>query len=196
MKIALALFLGYLLGSIPTGYIICRVLKGIDIRTKGSGNIGATNVARVVGKKAGITTLILDILKGLIGVVLIPLLVGDRTDFVKILCAIAVVSGHNWTVFLKFKGGKGVATTAGAIIGLMPIVFLSSFCIWCIVFIIWRYVSLASIIAAIFMPVFLIIYKEPIIYQVLGAIIAVIGIYRHKENIERLIRGKEHKFLL
>lgn len=204
MNIIIALLISYLLGSVPVGYIICRILRGIDIRTKGSGNIGATNVARVVGKKAGIVTLILDILKGLTAVVLIPKLIGGHTDLsnpcvqgldlIKITCAFGVVCGHNWTVFLKFRGGKGVAATAGAIMGLMPIVFLSSFCIWCIVFVIWRYVSLASIIAAVFLPIFLILYREPLIYQILSIIIAIIGIVRHKENIKRLLSGKEKRF--
>lgn len=194
MQGIIALLASYLLGSIPTGYIICRLIKGIDIRTKGSGNIGATNVARIVGKKVGIATLILDVLKGLLAVTLIPWFIRNQGDLVKIICVIGVICGHNWTVFLKFRGGKGVATTAGAIAGLMPIVFISSFCIWCIVFIIWRYVSLASIIAAVFLPIFLALYKEALIYQILGIAIAIIGIFRHKENIKRLVRGKEKKF--
>lgn len=195
MRIVLALLFSYLLGSIPTGYIICKMLKGIDIRVQGSGNIGATNVARVVGKWPGIITLILDILKGFIAVLLIPLVVCSQNDLVKIACVIGVICGHNWTVFLKFRGGKGVAATAGAIIGLMPIVFLSGFCVWGVVFIIWRYVSLASIFAAISLPLFLILYREPLLYQILGVIIALVGIYRHKDNIKRLIKGEEHKFL-
>lgn len=194
MKFIIAFLISYLVGSIPMGYIICRIIKGIDIRTKGSGNIGATNVARVVGKGPGIITLILDILKGLITVVLVPKIVGDQSDFIKILSAIAVICGHNWAIFLKFHGGKGVAATAGALIGLMPIVFLSSFCVWCIVFVIWRYVSLASITAAFFLPIFLVLYREPLIYQILGIIIAIIGIFRHKENIKRLLSGKEKRF--
>lgn len=194
MQIILGLFLSYLIGSIPIGYITCRLLKGIDIRTVGSGNIGATNVSRVAGRWAGIITLGLDILKGFIAVTLIPSLIANETDLAMIMCALAVISGHNWTVFLKFRGGKGVATTAGALIGLLPVVFLLSFCVWCIIFIIWRYVSLASIIAAISLPIFLIIYRESFVFQVLGIIVAVIGIIRHKENIKRLLKGEEKKF--
>lgn len=195
MKIILALLFSYLLGSIPTGYIICKMLKGIDIRTQGSGNIGATNVARVIGKWPGMVTLILDILKGFVAVVLIPLIICGQNDLVKIACVIGVICGHNWTVFLKFRGGKGVATTAGAIIGLIPIVFLSGFCVWGIVFTLRRYVSLASIFAAISLPIFLMLYKEPMLYRILGIIIALVGIYRHKDNIKRLLKGEEHKFL-
>lgn len=195
--IYISILLSYLLGSVPFGYLISRAVKGVDIRNHGSRNIGATNVARVVGKGAGIATLILDILKGLIVVTLIPLLApGNRPDLVQISCALAVVAGHNWTVFLRFRGGKGVATTAGALIGLVPTVFLSAFCVWLIVFVITKYVSLSSIIAGISMFLFLIIYKEPISFQILGVVIVVIGILRHKENIKRLLAEKETRFKL
>jgi glycerol-3-phosphate acyltransferase PlsY len=194
MKIFIAIILSYLLGSVPVGYIICRLLKGIDIRSVGSGNIGATNVGRVVGKRAGITTLFLDILKGFIAVFFIPRIIGDQSELLGIICALGVVAGHNWTIFLKFKGGKGVAATSGALIGLMPVVFFSSFCVWSIVFVLWRYVSLASIISAIFLPVFLFLYGEPLVFKILGFIIAIIGIYRHKENINRLLKREENKF--
>lgn len=190
MKVILAVLISYLLGSIPVGYIICRVIKGIDIRTVGSGNIGATNVARAVGKKWGIITLILDILKGFLAVTI----VGEQAELSRIACALAVIGGHNWTIFLKFRGGKGVATTAGALSGLVPAVFLSSFCVWFVVFIIWRYISLASIIAGISLPIFLALYREPKIYLGLGVVIALVGVIRHKENIRRLLRGEEKKF--
>lgn len=195
--ILLAILLSYLLGSVPVGYLIAKAVKGVDVRRHGSGNIGATNVARVVGKGAGIVTLILDILKGLIVVTLIPLLAGGgRADLVRISCAIAVVAGHNWTVFLRFRGGKGVATTAGAFIGLVPMVFLSAFCIWTVVFVLSKYVSLASIIAAVSLSLFLVVYGEPVSFQILGVVVAIVGIIRHKENIKRLLAGKENKFRL
>lgn len=190
MKIIFTVLLSYLLGSIPIGYIICRLVKGVDIRTVGSGNIGATNVARVVGKGWGIITLVLDILKGFAAVTV----AGRQGDLLRIACALAVVSGHNWTIFLRFRGGKGVATTAGALIGLAPRVFLSSFCVWCVVVIIWRYVSLASIISGLSLPIFLALYREPKIYLGLGILVALVGVIRHKENIRRLIKGKEKKF--
>lgn len=190
MSIPSAVLLSYLLGSIPVGYIVCHIVKGIDIRTVGSGNVGATNVARIAGKGWGIVTLSLDILKGFAAVSL----AGKESDLLRVACALAVISGHNWTIFLKFRGGKGVATTAGALIGLAPIAFLSSFCVWCIVFIIWRYISLASIIAGISLPVFLALYREPKIYLALGILAAIVGVFRHKENIKRLINGQEKKF--
>lgn len=196
MKIILTILLSYLLGSVPIGYIMVRVVKGVDIRSYGSGNIGATNVMRVLGKVPGIITLIIDALKGFIAVIFISALFGLRSDLLKIACALAVIAGHNWTVFLKFRGGKGVATTAGALIGLVPVVFLSSFCVWCIIFIIWKYVSLSSIFAAISLPGFLILYREPFSLLVLGIVIAVIALIRHKENIKRLLKGEEKKITL
>lgn len=193
MTFILALFLSYLLGSIPFGYVICRFFKKINIRAYGSGNIGATNVARSAGKGAGLATLILDILKGLIAVTLIPLLIGNEESLLKILCALSVVAGHNWSIYLKFKGGKGVATTAGALLGLMPVVFVSSLCVWIVIYISFKYVSLASICAAISLPFFLFLYNAPFDYMIMGIIIALIGLIRHKENIKRLLNGTEHR---
>ncbi len=189
----IAVILSYLLGSVPVGYLLVRILHGKDIRECGSGNIGATNVARVVGKKLGIITLFLDILKGLAAVMVISLIAGDVV-IVRLLCALAVIAGHNWPVFLKFRGGKGVATTAGALIGLAPLVFISAVCVWAVVFTIWKYVSLASIIAAVSLPLFMFIYRQPASYQIMGVIVAVIGIWRHRSNISRLSAGKENKF--
>lgn len=194
MRILFAIVLSYLLGSIPVGYIICRVTKGIDVRTRGSGNVGATNVSRIAGKMPGIITLILDILKGVAAVTLIPMLVGPATDVLRVICAIGVVAGHNWTVFLRFRGGKGVAASAGVFLGLMPLVFVSCLCVWGIVFIIWRYVSLASIITALSLPVFIALYHKSLIFILLGCVIAVWGLVRHKDNIKRLVNGKEGKF--
>lgn len=189
----IVVILSYLLGSVPVGYLLVKVLQGKDIRDYGSGNIGATNVVRVVGKRVGIVTLLLDILKGLITVTVIPLIAGNVV-IVKLLCAFAVVAGHNWPVFLKFRGGKGVATTAGVLIGLVPKVFVSAVCVWGIVFTIWKYVSLASIAAAISLPLFMFIYQQPGSYQIMGLVVAIIGIWRHRSNINRLCAGKENKF--
>ena len=193
MHIFFAIVLSYLLGSVPVGYIICRVTKSIDVRTQGSGNVGATNVTRLAGKIPGITTLILDILKGLAAVTLIPMLLGPATDTLRVSCAIGVVAGHNWTIFLRFKGGKGVATSAGVFLGLMPLVFLSCLCVWATAFITWRYVSLASVLTAISLPVFTTLYQKSPLYILLGCIVALLGLMRHKDNIKRLFKGKEGK---
>lgn len=191
--IVLSCFLSYLIGSIPFGYLVAKLTKGIDIRQHGSGNIGATNVARVLGKIPGVVTLVMDMLKGFIAVTMVPMLLSGG-ELSKILCVVFVISGHNWPVFLQFRGGKGVSTTAGALIGLFPIVFASCFCLWGLVFTLTRYVSAASILAAVSLPVFLFLYKEPVGFQVLGVIVALIGIWRHQTNIKRLISGTEKKF--
>src|SRR3989338_6376943 len=117
--IILGIILGYLMGAIPTGYIFGRALAGIDIRQHGSGNLGATNVLRVLGKGPGFLVLVLDILKGMLAVALIPDLLGLTGTFDRVVLAIAAVCGHNWTVFLNFKGGKGIATSFGVLLGLM-----------------------------------------------------------------------------
>jgi len=193
LNLILCIILSYLLGSVPIGYLIAKGLKGIDIRKSGSGNIGATNVARVVGKGAGLVTLLLDCLKGYVAVAAIPMLAGNSA-ILKILCALCVIAGHNWTLFLRFRGGKGVATTAGVFIGLAPMVFLSCFCVWIIIFVVFKYVSLASILAAVSLPLFMCLYKKPVSWQVFGVILAVVGIVRHKSNIYRLLNKKEAKF--
>lgn len=194
LNIIMCTILSYLLGSVPVGYLIAKGLKGTDIRKSGSGNIGATNVARVVGKGAGLVTLLLDGLKGYIAVAVIPLLASHDSALVKILCALAVIAGHNWTVFLKFRGGKGVATTAGVFIGLAPLVFLSCFCIWIIIFVVFKYVSLASIVAALSVPLFMVLYKKPVSWQVFGVVLSVVGIVRHKSNIHRMFNKEEAEF--
>lgn len=182
--------LAYLIGSIPTGYIFGRVLKGVDIRTQGSGNVGATNVFRVVGKVPGVVVLIIDILKGLLVVTLFP----ANDNLFRIILGLIVIAGHNWTIFLKFKGGKGVATSAGVLIGLEPAVAGICFLIWVIVFLITHYVSLSSIIAAIFLPVFtFVFYRSSPELIIFSLIICALGIYKHRSNIQRLLKGTESR---
>jgi len=188
------LSLSYLLGSVPTGYILCRVFRSIDIREHGSKSIGATNVGRVAGKRLWIATLVLDILKGFIAVALLPVIINENVTMAKVICTIGVVAGHNWTIFLRFQGGKGIATTAGALIGFAPLVFLSSLLVWGLVFTLSRFISLASIVSAVFLPVFMFLYGEPITIQMLGVVVAVLAIVRHKDNIKRLLKGQESKF--
>lgn len=192
------LLAAYLIGSIPTGYLFGRWLKGVDIRKQGSGNIGATNVFRVAGKVPGVIVLLLDITKGLIVVTLLADILFKAAlpinqNLFKIILGLAIIAGHNWTVFLKFKGGKGVATSAGVLLGLEPIAVLICFLIWILVFIITHYVSLSSIISALFLPLFTnLFYKSPELI-IFSLIIAVIGIYKHRSNIKRLLNGTESK---
>jgi glycerol-3-phosphate acyltransferase PlsY len=194
--IILAILLAYLLGSVPTAFIFGKLLKGIDIREYGSGNVGATNIARTLGKGYGVVVLLLDFLKGFIAVTVLPLLIfkgAETSEAIYIILGAAAIAGHIWTIFLKFKGGKGVATTAGVMIGLAPVILLSCFVIWIIIFAIWRYVSLASIIAAIFLPIFAVITGRDISFIIFCAFLCLVGVYMHKGNIKRLIQGNESK---
>ena len=199
MKLILALWISYFLGAVPTAYIAGRLLKGIDIRKHGSGNVGATNVFRVLGKWPGIVVLVLDILKGVVAVTV----VGDIFGLIKVdqrvLLALVVVAGHNWTVFLDFKGGKGIATSLGALIGLtIKIVFIRpvlffTLLIWLVVFLSTGFVSLASIIAAVFLPIIMALTSQAFPLVVLGAIFCVSVVARHRPNIKRLWDGQESR---
>ncbi|MGB2661689.1 MAG: glycerol-3-phosphate 1-O-acyltransferase PlsY [Candidatus Omnitrophota bacterium] len=197
----LSILLAYLVGSIPTAYIFGRILKGIDIRDYGSGNVGATNVFRTVGKTPGIIVLVIDFLKGFLVVTVIPVgLKAVAPDllmpaYALILMGAAVIAGHIWTVFLGFKGGKGVATTAGVVAGLSPLIFAGCLVIWAVVFAIWKYVSLASIVAATSLPAFAVISGKDLTFVIFCAVLCFVGIYGHRDNIKRLIRGKEKKIL-
>ena len=205
--IILGTILSYCVGSIPTAYLFCRFIKGIDIRKVGSGNVGATNALRVLGKPAGITVLLLDIFKGFACVVFVadvalaqspPVMV----EVVRILFGLACIVGHNWTIFLGFKGGKGVASTLGVLIGLalrfpgMYVVFALVLLTWCAVFIGFRFVSLASIVAVIALPVYLILLKRPLALIVAGVILALLGVMRHSANLKRLMQGTEPRLRL
>lgn len=197
----LAVFFAYLLGAVPFGLLMGK-LKGIDIREHGSGNIGATNVLRVLGKPLGITTFVLDALKGFIPSFFFPAAAehlgpGAMDEQVlAVLCGAFAILGHNFPVFLKFKGGKGIATSAGVLIGIAPLAALAGVITWAVVFFISRYVSLASIIAAIgVITAGWILYGEgnlvlPIVLTILG----LLAILRHKSNITRLMNGTESRF--
>ncbi len=200
----LAVVLGYLFGSCPNGYLISRA-KGIDIREHGSGNIGATNVLRVVGKKWGYVVFALDALKGLASVRLAFALAAAFTphqsprELVGIVAAVACILGHTFPAWLKFRGGKGVATSAGVLLGLMPIAVLSVLIIWLVAFKTSRYVSLASMVAAIALPLVVFVYLR--IGWVTGAsllpfsiLIAGVVVWRHRSNMKRLLQGAEQRF--
>jgi len=188
----------YLLGAVPFGLLIGKI-KGIDIRQHGSGNIGATNVLRVLGKPLGITTFVLDALKGFVPSFFFARLFPTTLDpqVVSVLCGAAAILGHNFPVFLGFKGGKGIATSAGVLIGIAPLAALIGVGVWALVFFTSRYVSLASIIAAIgVIAAGWWFYRDghillPVVLTVLG----LLAILRHKANIVRLINGTENRFV-
>ena len=194
----------YLLGSIPFGYLAGR-LVGIDIRQAGSGNVGATNVVRVLGKGYGYPVFALDFLKGF-GAVKISMLMApgqpsewNSPEIVGILAAMSSILGHLYPPWLKFKGGKGVATSAGALLALTPVATLIGIAIWIIVFWLTRYVSLASITAAVVLPIVILVVSsqdqhkpKPLVYS--SACVAAVVIWRHRSNLSRLMRGTEPRF--
>lgn len=205
MVILAVLLVGsYLLGSIPFGYVAGR-LAGTDIRQAGSGNVGATNVVRVLGKRYGYPVFALDVLKGFGAVKISMLLAPGRPpewnspEIFGIFAAISSVLGHLYPPWLKFKGGKGVATSAGALLALTPLATLIGVAIWVIVFWMTRYVSLASVIAAIVLPLVILVVSRhdqnqvgPLVFS--SACVAVIVVWRHRSNLSRLMRGTEPRF--
>jgi glycerol-3-phosphate acyltransferase PlsY len=205
MVILAVLLLGsYLLGSIPFGYLAGR-LGGIDIQQAGSGNVGATNVVRVLGKRYGYPVFALDVLKGF-GAVKISMLMApgrppewNSPEIFGILAAMSSVLGHLYPPWLRFKGGKGVATSAGALLALTPIATLIGVAIWVIVFWLTGYVSLASVIAAVVLPIVILVVSwndqnkvKPLVYS--SVCVAAVVIWRHRSNLSRLIRGTEPRF--
>ena len=225
MQLWLCPLIAFLLGSIPFGLLIARA-KGIDIRQHGSGNIGATNVLRVVGKKYGITCLVLDALKGLIPTLIAislirfagmknPMSVGALLPYagefpiltaqtMQVIAGLCAILGHNYSPWVGFKGGKGIATSAGVLIALMPAAIVILLLVWLIVFLTTRYVSLASIIAAAVLPLVTLwgswyhgkiadgTWNKPLF--AFTVIIAVLAVWKHRGNIQRLRQGTENRF--
>ena len=194
----------YLLGSIPTGFLVAKA-RGIDIRTVGSGNIGATNVFRFLGKPAGIFVLFADALKGWLAVVVVTRVVtmilhlpGDQMtqEWLAICAGVCAILGHNFTCWLRFKGGKGIATSAGVLTALVPWSLIIIVGIWIVLFAVSRYVSLASICAAFALPFAAWLTHESVTMIVITAALAVLAIYKHKANIQRLINGTESRLVL
>jgi glycerol-3-phosphate acyltransferase PlsY len=193
------ILLGYLLGSIPTGYLVARA-RGVDIRTVGSGNIGATNVFRILGKPAGILVLTVDALKGFASSSWVADAVwhafqsgADSRQAIAVAGGLASVLGHNYTCWLNFKGGKGIATSAGVLAGLVPWSCGIVLMVWLLVFAASRYVSLASICAAATLPLAVwLTHGSRMMIGVTGAMGA-LAIYKHKANIQRLLNGTENR---
>ena len=204
MALICAIILSYLIGSIPTAYIFGRIVKGVDIRKHGSGNVGATNAFRVLGAGFGITVLLLDALKGLVCVVNISDFIlsrglGLNPLMLRVILGLTAVAGHSWTVFLNFKGGKGMAITLGVLVGLsikfpvLRIILLAEIALWLAVFLSNRIVSLASIISAIAFPIFFIIFRQSPYLVLMSLILSLLIVFRHKSNISRLLRGQESR---
>ena len=194
----------YLLGSVPFGFLIAKT-RGKDIRTLGSGNIGATNVFRSVSKPLGLLTFALDFLKGFCGVTLIPALAERATGVaaagmgLAVFCGALTVIGHNWTCFLKFKGGKGVATSAGLLLGLAPAGVGIAFAVWLALFLTTRYVSVASIGAALSLAAVVwwplaLHARHGVWFAGVLTLLALLAVWKHRSNIARLRAGTESRF--
>jgi acyl phosphate:glycerol-3-phosphate acyltransferase len=188
---ALLVIFSYLLGSVPSGLIIGK-LSGLDVRKAGSGNIGATNVARLLGKKIGLLTLVADTAKGLI-----PILLAQEiglSDPISALVGIAAFLGHVYPIFLKFKGGKGVATGFGVLLGLAPLATTILLLIFAAVAVMTRIVSLSSMVSAVAAPLVLWLFYYSPTYIIMAALIAIMIVFRHYANIQRLLNGTEPRF--
>ncbi len=197
-RVVLVLITSYGIGAIPSSYIMGRLFHGIDLREHGSRNLGAANTFRVLGPKSAVPVLLFDVLKGFIAVRFFAGLGGESFIF-PILAALVVVLGHNYSIFVRFTGGKGVATTAGVFCALAPYAVALCFALWVIVLFLFRIVSLASMAGAVFLaPAILIIdrlsgIKTHISIIILSIVASILVIYKHRSNIQRLVRGEEKK---
>ena len=191
----LSIAIAYLLGSIPFGYLLVRLVRKEDIRTTGSGNIGATNVARSGAKGLGVATLVLDLLKAFLAVKIAYHLSGGNYD-VAVLAAVAAILGHCFPVWLGFRGGKGAASSLGVLIALAPWASLCVFGLFLVVLLLSKYVSLASIVGALSFPLFGLIFAPQRTPIVIGGLVflAVLVIAKHHQNIQRLLNGTESRF--
>ena len=187
----------YLIGSIPTAYIAGYLAKRIDIRKHGSGNVGASNVFRVIGKKWGTGVLIFDMLKGFIPAFFFPRLFPENHILLGLCFGIAAIIGHNWTIFLRFKGGKGVATSAGVFLAIVPKAVLCAAIIWIAAVAMTNYIAVASMAAGLSLVIFIaLLYRVIPEYNILlmiSFLMACLIVYMHRSNIDRLRKGTEHK---
>ncbi len=193
----------YLLGSIPTGYLVARA-RHVDIRSLGSGNIGATNVFRTLGPTAGTVVLLIDFLKGFLACILLAPALTDlllpppaaesvQHEIPLLIAGITAILGHNYTCWLRFRGGKGIATSAGVLIALVPWALLIGLGIWLTFFALFRYVSLASIAAALTLPLAVWLTGCSLTLILVTLALAVLAVYKHRSNIQRLLNGTEHR---
>jgi glycerol-3-phosphate acyltransferase PlsY len=191
MTLAGLLALSYLLGSVPSAFLLARRLKGIDIRTVGSGNVGATNAMRALGRGPGLAVFAIDFGKGLLAARLPAGWLSEPIAGAALACGFAAVLGHNFPIWLGFRGGKGVATTLGVLLGSAPAVTGVAVLAWLAVFVVSRYVSLASIGAALAIPAGQWIFRRPLAELAWGSALAALILVQHRSNIRRLRRGEE-----
>lgn len=183
--------IGYLIGSLPTGLVVIRLLKGMDIRRQGSGNIGAINVYRVAGLPTALLVLAVDMAKGAVPVLLARAL--GQPPAVAVLAGAAAIAGHNWSLFLRFTGGKGIATSFGVLLALSPVAAAAAAAVWVAVVGLTRYASLGSLLGIASVPVVMWWRWEPNEHLAFGVLALAFAVYKHRANITRLLRGSELK---
>lgn len=194
LSVGLALLGAYLIGSIPTGYVLVKWVKRVDVRTLGSGNVGATNVTRVAGGGLGKLVFALDLAKGVAAVcVVAPMGIHPLSSSARLACGILAVLGHCYPIGLKFQGGKGVATMIGVVLGTMPLVAVACLGVWVACFLRWRYVSVSSLAAVVTVPLAQAAAHQPAADVLLGVALALLIVVRHRENLARLRQGREHR---
>jgi len=192
-----AMVIAYFAGF-PYSYVVGKIIRGIDLRQCGSGNLGASNTLRVLGKKIGVVVLAADVLKGVLIVLVLPLIlyraggIIDRELFV-VLAAAAGVAGHNWPVLLHFQGGKGVAIMIGIFVGIAPLCALCALAFFVLTVAAARYISIGSIMFGISLPIFVLLFHFPTVYVYFGIAAALSIVYRHQSNIKRILGGTENK---
>ena len=192
--VLIGLLSAYLIGSIPTAYLLVKWTRRVDVRAIGSGNVGATNATRAAGLSVGLLVFLIDMAKGLVATsVLAPTFVNPSSQTVRLTYGLAAVIGHTFPIFLKFRGGKGVATTMGVLFGAGPVIAGTCLAVWIVCFVLWRYVSVGSIAAAITLPLAQLLTRRPLSEALLGTALAILVIARHRVNIERLVQGQEHR---
>lgn len=187
------MLVAYLLGSIPFGLIVGKIVTGTDIRDQGSGNTGATNAYRLMGLGFGLLVALLDIGKGVAAVKITQMVLGQSSELLILLAGVMAIVGHNLSIFLKFDGGRGVATSVGVLGSLAPIEVLIVGAIWFTIILLTRYVSLASITGAVILPILMFVFGKPNFIIIFGVLISAFVIYSHKDNIKRLLNGNENK---
>lgn len=198
LKPFLLLVACYLLGSIPSSYIMGRLLKGIDLREHGSGNLGAANTFRVLGARAAVPVLLFDVGKGFLAVKLLSM-AGIHSIELTIVAALVAILGHNYSIFVRFSGGKGVGTTSGAFLAMSPLAVGICFLVWLVMLLSFRIVSLASMAAAASLPLAIIMTNRfavgdtHVYVIILSIVVALLVIYKHRPNIHRLLEGTETK---
>jgi glycerol-3-phosphate acyltransferase PlsY len=193
VTVVLLVLAAYLMGSIPTSYLVGR-LNGIDLRKHGSGNLGGTNAYRVMGAAAGVPVVLVDVCKGFVPAQFFPAWDGVALGDLALLYGLAAIAGHVWSVFMGFRGGKGVATGAGVLVALAPTSALIGLLVWIGVVLITRYVSVASISAATLVPLTALLTDEARSTVLFCAAIAILVWWTHRENLSRLARGQENRF--